>query len=120
VSGDPRPSGGLLGRIADRISEGDGAAALAGEAGETFSMLDMVGLPDDQAELARHVLRARQRPTVESAATDLGWSVDEVGRVLALLADRGALVVTDGEIRPGAWRVQRRPPDGLWSRLADL
>lgn len=113
-------SDAFYGNIADGIGEVDGAAALAAPAGAAFTMLDLVGLPDDEADLARLVLRARQRPTVESAAGDLGWDPGTVADVLGRLVERGALAVVDGEIRTAEWRVQRKTPDGLWDVLGDL
>ena len=119
-----RPStDAFYGNIADTIGEVDRAAALAGPGGRggaAFTMLDLVGLPDDAAELARLVLRARQRPTPESAAGDLGWTPEAVDDVLARLVERGALAIVDGEIRTAEWRVQRKTPDGLWDVLGDL
>ncbi len=116
-----RPSlDAFYGDIAEGIGEVDGVAALAGPKGASFTMLDLVGLPDDEADLARLVLRARRRPTVESAATDLGWTTDVVDDVLGRLVERGALSVVDGEIRTAEWRVQRKTPDGLWDVLGDL
>ena len=117
---DRPTSDAFYGNIADGIGEVDGVAALAGPRGAAFTMLDLVGLPDDEAELARLVLRARQRPTVEAAAAELGWSPDAVDAVLARLVERGALAVVDGEIRTAEWRVQRKTPDGLWDVLGDL
>ena len=116
-----RPStDAFYGNIADGIGEVDGAAALAAPAGAAFTMLDLVGLPDDEAELARLVLRARPRPTPATAATELGWPVETVDDVLGRLVERGALAVVDGEIRTAEWRVQRKTPDGRWDVLGDL
>lgn len=75
----------------------------------------------EEAALARFVLRATEPPTVEQAATGLQWAVDEVHRVIGLLSAAGAVELVGGVLRPaGSWRIQRRQPAGIWSRLADL
>lgn len=118
-AGEPT-AGGLFGRIAGRLGD-DAAAGPSSAAAPSFSMADLVSLPAEEAALARFVLRATEPPTVEQAATGLQWAVDEVHRVIDLLSAAGAVELVDGVLRPaGSWRIQRRQPAGIWSRLADL
>ncbi|CAB4888605.1 unannotated protein [freshwater metagenome] len=118
-AGEPT-AGGLFGRIAGRLGD-DAVAGTNAPDGPSFSMADLVLLPAEEAALARFVLRADEPPTVEHAAAGLQWAIDEVHRVIGRLSEVGAVELADGVLRPaGSWRIQRRQPAGIWSRLADL
>jgi hypothetical protein len=120
MSASEPTASGLFGRIAGRLGDYV-AAGPSSAAAPSFSMADLVSLPAEEAALARFVLRATEPPTVEQAATGLQWAIDEVHRVIGLLSAAGAVDLVDGVLRPaGSWRIQRRQPAGIWSRLADL
>ncbi len=112
--------GGLFDQIRGRL-EDDSARDEASSKQPSFSMADLVTLPEDQASLARFILRATTYPTVDEVAVALDWPVENVSRVSEQLIERGAIKLNDGRLQPAsAWRIQRPKADGIWSRLGDL
>jgi hypothetical protein len=123
VSGDQmNPGGGLFGRLSQRLGEDDaGAVDEAGDTGPTFSMSDLVDLPDDERSLARLVLRSDGPQQLDDLAAALGWSRETLERCADALQTRGALEIVSGTLRPASsWRTRRPAPGGIWSRLGQL
>jgi predicted transcriptional regulator len=111
MSGD---GDGLFARLAGRLDEDAPAEP-------SFSMMDLLELPDDERVVMRHVMRRSEAASIVVLAEELGREAAEVSNVVAQLIERRAVYIDGGRVEVATIELTRRSsPGGLWDRLGDL
>jgi hypothetical protein len=108
---------GMFGRLADRLE------TPSTEPSSAFALADLVGLPDDERVVIRHVMRRETPASIDDLRTELAdHAVDiDVADAVARLVDREALVIDAGTVRLASIAASRRAtPGGIWDRLSGL